>query len=142
MAKIKIEKYKGFEIYYCTSNEWLECANGENEAKSVSLTAIKEKIDKFLKKNFSRVPAIYKNAPITIYGIHNNGNLMVEHDGEKEHISRYGFDNIYEDTPENRAVIEQIKLKEEAVEKLQSEINELSKQKTPFDVKGLRAKYE
>lgn len=146
MSKILIEKYKGFEIVYCTISEALESEINVNESfEAVSLTEMKKSIDKWIKKNRDIPPTqiILNERVRTIYGVHSNGNLLVENeDGEKHQIASYNFKDVRAYSADNEKLMNQIIENTEQQRLLGAKNLELRKQMTGFDAAAFVEKYK
>ena len=131
MAKILIEKYRGFDIEFDTDYEKFQCVCTEEDSKeSKSFTSVKKFVDDYKKTNqdftpfwVEPTPTSYKGGKLKIIGIRKDGRFVAENiKGEKTQIPDYDTQHYMLVKPENESSLKKLsELREK--EKLQAQEN-------------------
>jgi hypothetical protein len=147
IEEIKVD-YKGFSIRYNEyTNEW---KNSETTRNYDSLSKAKEAVDRVIKltEKMEPIPCIRKQhrygedtqyIEAQIMGFDSEELIRVRPQdvkgrGERVHVSSYGNNEIFENTPENKETIKRIKELEVEMRKLSTLISEKEKTLIPVDI--------
>jgi hypothetical protein len=93
--KTIIETYRGYEISFDSSSEEFYCLSDtyDNDFRSKSFSALKKKVDDFLKENQAFKPFVVSKITgekARIVGIRKDNRFIIEGpNGEKDQLSRY-----------------------------------------------------
>jgi hypothetical protein len=145
--EIKVD-YKGFPIcYHEYTNEW---ENSETMRHYDSLSKAKEAVDRVIKlaEKMEPIPCIRKKHGYSeairyieaqIIGFDSEGTIWVRKQGgkgrgERVHISSYGNNEIFENTPENKETIKNIMTLETKKREISNLISENEKTLIPVDI--------
>lgn len=147
--KTKVSKYKGFDIFFNDINNMFQTESENWNQGSKSFTAIKKKINDFIKENdffgefeivgFPNSYSESKKGIITVKGIHANNNFLCEDSyGNKFQINTsYSYDMEKYCFPielaESEYSREKVEKYEEEIKKLKIKIDE-EEAKLPEDV--------
>jgi len=149
--KIKIEDYRGWEIFFDTDKEDFYCVSThyDTDKTKVSFAACKKYIDDFVKENQNFKPFWVEPNPISYYdktgrlkivGIRKDGRFIAEDvNGKKEQISDYGISPWIEIAPENEPIwkeLEEAKKERDAIDQKIKEIKSRFKIKTLKQIKA------
>lgn len=113
---------------------------GNNERyESDSLQAVKNFIDKEIKKEFKRTPVYYYDDEWDITSVDEQGNAWaVSKQGDRRKFSKYGLNSVYLRTPENDALMAQIKKVREDIRKLNDEEREIRAKMVVLKIKDVK----
>ena len=118
MARILIEDYRKWEIFFDTDKEEFYTVSNEydKDGTKKSFAATKKFIDDYIKDNFKFTPVkvqnvatIYQKARVkTLIGMRKDGVFMCEEDGTKSQFSKYDEAQYFLADDANDAVFKEI----------------------------------
>lgn len=123
MSEVKIEDYKGYEVYYNSGSMIFYASDGEGDRLSAETQKnIEAQIDRKSKKVSTRIPFIkiestgnYRAGDITSNNASTKELWVSITEGDygkgRSQYSNYDVNNstLYKDTPDNRAILSHIK---------------------------------
>lgn len=146
MSETITTEYKERKITYNDSDStWNTVINGV-ELSAPTLALLRPKMDKVLKGNFKRIPALYLSGwshsdkqfvdcIVTSISKERHYNYAWILQGKSR--SKEGLDSIYADTPANRKIAAQYIVTQKEIKELEKKANKLLESMAGIDVKGL-----
>jgi hypothetical protein len=137
-------EHMGYEIRFDEKTEDWYFMHDNHRVEKKSLKELKAGIDKMKKKAFERFTILVRAGwgarerngivPATVTSLTPDGRVWISYqDGGRERLS--GGEYIYEDSPENRAKIAEMKAMEKEVEKLEAKKEKVEKSLKKIDRK-------
>jgi hypothetical protein len=118
MARILIEEYRKWEIFFDTDKEEFYTVSNEYDRDNTkkSYAATKKFIDDYIKDNYKFQPIKVQNHPtiygearvITLIGIRKDGLFMCEENGKKIQFSKYDENSYFLVNSDNDVIFEEI----------------------------------
>lgn len=118
MARILIEEYRKWEIFFDTDKEEFYTVSNEFDKENVkkSYAATKKFIDDYIKDNFEFKPVQVQNLKttysnqrvMTLIGIRKDGLFMCEEKGKKSQFSKYDEDSFFLVNEDNNVLFKEI----------------------------------
>jgi len=129
---IKIENYRGFEIYFDNSNETFNCLIDDSNNVKKSYSSIKKVIDDFVKESLNFEPFMVETnmgeSVTKIIGIRKDNRFITENAaGEKGQMSEYYENSFYLINDDNKPIYERYWKLDKEVGLLQEEMHTLTK---------------
>jgi hypothetical protein len=137
--------YRDVEITFDEKNETWNCEVNTRRSSRTNLKDCKAAIDKFLdgekklKHKFDRFEVIKKDYSqwerLTVTSITDDAVWVTDARGNRQKNSEYDCKGLFLDTPENNAIIEQIKQKEADIKSANDQIRQLKASLSYLDPK-------
>lgn len=118
MARVLIEEYRKWEIFFDTDKEEFYTVSNEYDRDSTkkSYAATKKFIDDYIKDNFEFKPVQVQNLKsifssqrtMTLIGVRKDGLFMCEENGKKSQFSKYDEGKFFLVNDDNNALFKEI----------------------------------
>lgn len=146
----EVDKYRGYEIRFCTNRETFQCDIDDERSVKKSYSAVKKFIDEYIKDNSEfkpfKVEPNPKNGwgkPGIITGIRKDGRFILEtDDGKKHQISDYEMDRYCLLNQDNEPLKKQIAKLKGDINSLQSQIKMLEEKYITKTLKDIYDQYK
>ncbi len=149
--KVKIEDYRGWEIFFHTDNEEFYTVSNEydKDKSKKSYAATKKFIDDYIKDNLEFKPvfaqtdaSIFSGGEIIkLVGIRKDGFFMCERNGKIEQLGKYYEKDYYLVNEENNAAMDVIKELRKERDGIDLKIKEVNKKVIRIGLDTIREKY-
>jgi hypothetical protein len=122
--RVLIENYRGWEIYFDTSNEEFYTASNEydRDEKKRSFASAKKFIDDYIKDNFKFTPIKVQNEGgdlLTLIGVRKDGDFVsMKENGEKDRFSKYYEKDYFVVDERNNEAFKQIDMIDSKIDEL------------------------